>query len=106
MLMTMPGMSVLADELIEEDSVVLDFEEQEQDAEEPEQLEEVLPADEEPEQPEEVLPADEEPEQPEEVLPTDEELVGTGTITVGDGVTATFDEKTGAVEFYSDGGTL
>ena len=93
MLMTMPGMSVLADELIEEDSVVLDFEEQEQDAEEPEQLEEVLPA-------------DEEPEQPEEVLPTDEELVGTGTITVGDGVTATFDEKTGAVEFYSDGGTL
>ena len=26
--------------------------------------------------------------------------------TVGDGVTATFDEATGAVEFYSDGGTL
>ena len=29
----------------------------------------------------------------------DEELVGTGVIVVGDGVTATFDEETGAVEF-------
>ena len=36
----------------------------------------------------------------------DEELVGTGVIVVGDGVTATFDEETGAVEFYSNGGTL
>ena len=36
----------------------------------------------------------------------DEELVGTGVIVVGDGVTATFDEETGAVEFYSAGGTL
>ena len=36
----------------------------------------------------------------------DEELVGTGVIVVGDGVTATFDKENGAVEFYSDGGTL
>ena len=31
---------------------------------------------------------------------------GAETYTVGDGVTATFDAATGAVEFYSDGGTL
>ena len=36
----------------------------------------------------------------------DDEKVGTGDFVVGDGVTATFEEKTGAVELYSNGGTL
>ncbi len=36
----------------------------------------------------------------------DPQTVSEGDIVVGDGVTATFDEETGAVVFYSDGGTL
>ena len=51
--------------------------------------------------------ADEMPE--EEPVVTEastEEVVGEQRIQVGDGVTATFDAETGAVEFYSDGGTL
>ena len=40
------------------------------------------------------------------VTTANEEVVGIGDITVGSGVTATFDEVTGTVEFYSDGGTL
>ena len=36
----------------------------------------------------------------------DAQTVSEGDIVVGDGVTATFDEETGAVVFYSDGGTL
>ena len=39
-------------------------------------------------------------------LPVDEETVGSGDITIDDGLTATFDEETGALEFYSNGGTL
>ena len=37
---------------------------------------------------------------------TEEENVGAGRITVGDGVTAAWDASTGAVSFYSSGGTL
>ena len=37
---------------------------------------------------------------------TAEEVVGDGNIQVGEGVTAAFDANTGAVEFYSNGGTL
>ena len=36
----------------------------------------------------------------------EEELVGDAAITVGNSVTATFDPVTGAVKFYSNGGTL
>lgn len=39
--------------------------------------------------------------------PVSTEMVGwSGEVTVGDGVTATFDSTTGAVELYSDDGTL
>ena len=37
---------------------------------------------------------------------SERDTVGTNEITVGDGVTATFDSETGAIEFYSNGGTL
>ena len=77
---TMPGINVLADEMQEEESIAFDSEGTEQDAEDSEKLEEIVPA--------------------------DEDMVGNGAITVGDGVTATFDANTGAVEFYSDGGML
>ena len=40
------------------------------------------------------------------VMSAYEGVVGKGDITVGDGVTAIFDEDTGAVAFYSNGGTL
>ena len=36
----------------------------------------------------------------------DEEIVGAGRVTVGDRVSASFDEATGAVAFYSNNGTL
>ena len=36
----------------------------------------------------------------------DADYVGKGSIVVGDGVTASFDDVKGTVEFYSDGGTL
>ena len=36
----------------------------------------------------------------------DEDIVGVGNVTVGNNVTATFDSTTGAIKFYSNGGTL
>jgi len=89
MLVTMPGMGVLADEMQEEyaESIV----------EIPEQvMEDAYVLDVEPEESEQVVP---EPE-------VSEQLVGQGDVTVGDGVTATFNETTGAIEFFSDGGIL
>ena len=109
LLVTAPGMTVLADQL-QEDEVI------ETEAEDPgddvinengaEQSEDVLE-----ESAEDVITIEEgtEPLSIEEktVDSVDEaETVGSEEYTVGDGVTATFDEDTGTVEFYSEGGTL
>ena len=108
LLTTAPGLTVLADQIQEDEVIVID-------AEDPKQLVE----------PVEDVPVDVidenavifsiEDERSETYEPVDsldmtqvinEEVVGEGNLVVGDGVTATFDEDTGAVEFYSDEGTL
>ena len=107
--MTVPGVSVLADE-IQEEMVVSAAEDPEQRVETAEILDDELT------DMEEVFEdisdendpkdsSDSIEEEPND-LSDDGELIGAGEYTVGDGVTATFDEETGAVEFYSDGGTL
>ena len=90
MLLTMPGVSVLADEMQEEEYIVTD-------AEIPEESESFVNAAD-----EDVAYSVEEINEEDTVIQeTAEEIVGESEIQVGDGVTATFDEETGAVEFYS-----
>ena len=91
MFLAVPGMTVKAEELHEDAAPIVD-----------EAAAEVLTED-------ELLDGDVvEPEDTEcsvdDVLA--EESIGAGKITVGDGVTATFNKTTGAVEFYSNGGEL
>ena len=99
MVMTVPGMSVLAEEL-QEKMVVSATEDLEQElktaefTDEGEVAEDVLV--------DENIFIDEKAND----RIADEETVGGRECTVGDGVKATFDEKTGAVTFYSNGGTL
>lgn len=77
---TIPCVSVLAGEIQEDEIIVFDPSGSEQ--------------------------AEDDVENPDTVLTVNEELIGKGTITVGYGVTATFNKSTGAVEFFSNGGTL
>lgn len=77
MLETMPCASVLADEPQEEENNVLDS------------IDPALEA-----------------ESSNAVISTDEVLTGSEALTVGDDVMATFDAETGAVEFFSNNGTL
>ena len=91
MFLAVPGMTVKAEELHEDAAPIVD-----------EAAAEVLTED-------ELFDGDVvEPEDTEcsvdDVLA--EESIGAGKITVGDGVTATFNKTTGAVEFYSNGGEL
>ncbi len=91
MFLAVPGMTVKAEELHEDAAPIVD-----------EAAAEVLTED-------ELLDGDVvEPEDTEcsvDVVLA-EESIGAGKITVGDGVTATFNKTTGAVEFYSNGGEL
>ena len=104
MLMTMPGISVLAGEM-EDESIVTVAEDPYPAADADDALDEgetdaEVPA-------EEVFDEEDVSVEAETVHQENpEEIVGVTTVTVGDGVTATFDENTGAVEFYSNGGTL
>ena len=108
LLVTAPGMTVLADEMQEDEVIVTE-------ADDPEQV--ARPADVVPKNviDEYAVSTIEEDIQHEENVPSDrvdmnysanDEVVGEGNLIVGDGVTATFDKENGAVEFYSDGGTL
>ena len=94
MIMTVSGMGVLADDMQAEELIVTE-------AKVPEEADEVADS-----------PDEEVADSVDEIIEdtfsqdTEAEVVGEGEIQVGDGVTATFDEETGAVEFYSNGGTL
>ena len=108
LLATAPGMTVLADQIPEDEIIVTE-------AEDPEQLtdfaedpgEDVIDEDADELSEEETQSVEYGPAEEVDASPAvGEEEVGTGDIVVGDGVTATFDEETGAVEFYSEGGTL
>ena len=91
MLTTFPGMQVKADELIEDAlSVTIESDEGTDIAEI--QSEELL--------------SDEGTTPDVSAEAADEEIVGAGRVTVGDRVSASFDEATGAVAFYSNNGTL
>ena len=91
---TMPGMSVLADEM-EEELIANEAEVTEKTrVSEDSKSENVTDSADVP-MTEEIISQD-----------TSEEVVGEDAEQVGDGVTATFDEETGTVEFFSDGGTL
>ena len=87
--MTTSGMMVMAEEL-QEDVVVTSAENLEETIEYERTLDE-----------EELIVEDEITEQG-----IDEDIVGVGNVTVGNNVTATFDSSTGAIKFYSNGGTL
>ena len=128
--MTAPGVSVLADEIQEEEIVLSEINEdegiQETQSEEIAQEEDnekltgtasdsvdVLSEDtevpqdsdaDEAEYTEEI--AEDNISDEETVIDSTEELVGDNTWTAGEGVTASFDEETGTVSFSSDGGTL
>ena len=100
-LMTMPGMCVLADEMPAEEIIFSEAEGVEDIIEyEEESVEEIVEI-EEPSENEELIEAEAIDSQE-----IDAEVVGAGNITVGDNVTATFDSSTGAVKFYSNNGTL
>ena len=109
LLTTAPGLTVLADQLQEDEVIVTEAEDPGEDVineNEAEQSEEVLE-----ESAKDVITIEEgtEPLSIEEKIVDsvdDRETVGSEEYTVGDGVTATFDENTGTVEFYSEGGTL
>ena len=109
LLTTAPGMTVLADQLQEDEVIVTEAEDPGEDVineNGAEQSEEVLE-----ESAKDVISIEEgtEPLSIEEKIVDsvdDRETVGSEEYTVGDGVTATFDENTGTVEFYSEGGTL
>ena len=104
LLTTAPGMTVLADQLQEDEVIVTE-------AEDPELMTELV---------DDVIDEDadelfveeglnEEYGYAEEVGVSscvDNEKVGTGDFVVGDGVNATFDKTSGAVEFYSNSGML
>lgn len=87
MLMTMPGFSVLADEMPDEEIIIAEAEE-----------------------PDDVEPIDESAVSVEKDASAQsayqENIVGASEIAVGDGVTATFDSGTGTIELFSNGGTL
>ena len=108
LLVTAPGMNVLADEIQEDEFIVTEAEETEPVAESVDRLpEEIIDENAKCLSDDESLIVEYGSAEDRDISQTvDEELVGTGVIVVGDGVTATFDEETGAVEFYSDGGTL
>ncbi len=108
LLLTAPGMNVLADEIQEDEAIVTEVEETEPVVESVDRLpEEIIDKNAKCLSDEESLIVEYGSAEDRDISQTvDEELVGTGVIVVGDGVTATFDEETGAVEFYSDGGTL
>ena len=95
MLMTIPGMYVLADDMAEEELIVTEAEVQAEIVDSVDSPEEIVTDDSD-------APIAEENIGEEEV----EEIVGVGSIQVGDGVTATFDADTGAVEFTSQDGVL
>lgn len=108
MLMTVPGVTVLADQIQEDEVIVTD-------AEDPEEL--VEPFEEVQEDvideisgiasnKDKLRETYESADSVDMTQVTNEEVVGEGNLVVGDGVTATFDEETGSLEFYSDGGTL
>lgn len=109
LLTTAPGMTVLADQLQEDEEIVTEAENPGDDVineNGAEQSEDVLE-----ESAEDVITIEEGTEplsiKEKTVDSVDEaETVGAEEYTVGDGVTATFDEDTGTVEFYSEGGTL
>jgi len=122
LLITSPGVAVLADESISDEFVseqeegitnVSEQEEDTPDVAEPE--EDTLDVSEPKEVMEEVSVPEEDAQEIKvgntsvaddaetEIL---EEAVGTGDIVVGDNVTATFNSSTGAVRFYSNGGIL
>ena len=91
MLTTFPGMQVKADELIEDALSVATLSDEVTDIAEI-QSEELL--------------SDEGTTPDVSAEAADEEIVGAGRVTVGDRVSASFDEATGAVAFYSNNGTL
>ena len=106
MLITMPGISVLADEIQEEDYIVVE-------AEDPEETVESVDSPSEEMMDIENFPSEESVDSPDEIIEDSmvdqgvpEEVVGGSEIQVGDGVTATFDPDTGAVEFSSQEGVL
>ena len=96
MLMTMPGVGVLADEMRGEDELIVE------EAVAPEEPVESVDAPIEGVTESVDAPINEDASSPEAA----EEVVGEGSIQVGDGVTATFDADTGAVEFASQNGEL
>ena len=96
MLMTMPGVGVLADEMRGEDKLIVE------EAVAPEEPVESVDAPIEGVTESVDVPVNEDASSPEAA----EEVVGKGPIQVGKGVTATFDTNTGAVEFNSQDGEL
>ena len=101
MLVTMPGTSALAEELADEAIItVAENPYQETNALAEREMDVEVLADDVSNEEDVVIKAESvEQENP-------EEIVGVKTVTVGDGVTATFDENTGDIELYSNGGTL
>lgn len=89
-LVTMPGVGVLADEMPAEELVISEVEEIKEctESEESAEIDEVIES-------EEIVNQE-----------IDDSVAGAGDIAVGDNVTATFDSSTGAVKFFSNGGTL
>lgn len=100
-LMTMPGICVQADEIPAEEIIISEADGVEDIIEYEEESAEEIIEFEEPSENEELIEAEAIDSQE-----FDDEAVGAGNITVGDNVTATFDSSTGAVKFYSNGGTL
>ena len=96
MFVTMPGMSVLADEMREDNKLIV--EEDEVPEESVESVDTPI------EGVTESVDAPIKEDAPSQEAA--EEVVGEGPIQVGDGVTATFDADTGAVELTSQGGEL
>lgn len=94
MFLTMPSMSVLAEELVEE-IIITEVEKMD------EALETADPTGENATENADAPIAEERAD-----LEEAEELVGVAAIQVGDGVTATIDADTGAVSMYSEDGTL
>ena len=108
MLMTVPGVKVLADQIQGDEVIVIDAKDPEQLVEPVEEVQEdVIDKNADIASNEDVRSETHEPADSVDMTQViTEEVVGEGDFVVGDGVTATFDEETGAVEFYSDGGTL
>ena len=96
MVVTMPSASLLADEMPAEEEIIVT------EAEEPEETMDYYESSGE----DKTIDGNELLEEYDDGHISAEEVVGVGDIQVGNGVTATVDSTTGAVKFYSNGGTL